>query len=68
MNKIKSVPMMISLPKESRDKLRIMAAERNMKNPDKVTSAATIAKQIICEYLSIDRESKIEEPEGGPMK
>ena len=65
MTKSKLVPMMISLPKEHRDKLRMMAAEQNLKNPDQVTSAATIAKEIICEHLSMDLEPKIEESEGG---
>ena len=61
MAKSKLVPMMISLPKEYRDRLRTMAAEQNFRNPDQVTSAATIAKKIICEYLSIDRESQVME-------
>ena len=65
MTKNKLVPMMISLPKEYRDKLRTMAAEQNLKNPDQVTSAATIAKEIICERLSNDRESEIKEIGGG---
>ena len=64
MAKSKLVPMMISLPKEYRDKLRMMAAQQNLKNPDKVTSGATIAKEIICERLSNDRESKIDEDIG----
>ena len=51
MEKSKLVPMMISLPKEYRDKLRTMAAEQNFKNPDQVTSGATIAKEIICDHL-----------------
>jgi hypothetical protein len=59
MNKIKSVPMMISLPKEARDKLRIMAAEQNMKNPDQVTSAATIAKNFILEGIDRDEHMKM---------
>lgn len=65
MAKSKLVPMMISLPKEFRDKLRTMAAEQNLMNPDQVTSAATIAKEIICEHLSLDPESKIQVSEGG---
>ena len=65
MAKSKLVPMMISLPKEYRDKLRMMAAEQNFINTDSVTSAATIAKEIICDHLSIDREPKIDESEGG---
>ena len=65
MAKSKLVPMMISLPKEYRDKLRTMAAEQNFVNPDQVTSAATIAKEIICEHLSIVREAKVKEKIGG---
>ena len=59
MNNVKSVPMMISLPKEVRDKLRIMAAEQNMKNPDQVTSAATIAKNFILEGIDRDEHMKM---------
>ena len=68
MTKTKLVPMMISLPKEYRDKLRTMAAEQNFINPDQVTSAATIAKEIICEHLSIDEGSKVKEEIGGSVK
>ena len=64
MAKSKLVPMMISLPKEYRDKLRTMAAEQNFVNPDQVTSAATIAKEIICEHLSMDREAEEKETKG----
>jgi hypothetical protein len=65
MTKSKLVPMMISLPKEYRDKLRTMAAEQNFRNPDQVTSAATIAKEIICEYLAMKLSSEIKKTEGG---
>jgi hypothetical protein len=68
MAKSKLVPMMISLPKEFRDKLRTMAAEQNFNNPDQVTSAATIAKEIICEHLSKDQESEIKQTEGETIK
>ena len=61
MAKSKLVPMMISLPKEYRDKLRTMAAEQNFRNTDQVTSASTIAKEIICERLSMDRKSQVME-------
>jgi hypothetical protein len=46
------VPLMLSIPKTVRNKLRIMAAQMNLKNPNKVTSASTIAKEIVCEYLA----------------
>jgi hypothetical protein len=51
MSQSKQVPMMISLPTEARDKLRILAAEQNMKNPNQVTAAATIARELILEGI-----------------
>ena len=51
MNEKKQVALMLSIPKSYRDKLRTMAAEQNLQNPDQVTSASTIAKEILCEYL-----------------
>ena len=65
MAKSNLVPMMISLPKEYRDKLRTMAAEQNLKNLDQVTSAATIAKEIICEHLSMRQSPGIDGDIGG---
>ena len=47
----KPVPLMLSIPKAYRDQLRKMAAEQNLKNPNQVTSASTLAKEIICGYL-----------------
>jgi hypothetical protein len=52
MKKNKPVPLMLSIPKECRDKLRTMAAKQNLENPDQVTSASTIAKEIVCNHLS----------------
>jgi hypothetical protein len=51
MPKERGLPLMLSIPKESRDRLREMAAKKNLKNKDQVTSASTIAREIICEYL-----------------
>ena len=51
MSENKPVPLMLSIPKSFRDKLRMMAAEQNLENPDRVTSASTIAREIVCEYL-----------------
>ena len=47
----KPVPLMLSIPKSFRDKLRKMAAEQNLKNTDQVTSASTIARKIVCKYF-----------------
>ena len=60
MSESKPVPLMLSIPKSFRDKLRKMAAEQNLKNPDQVTSASTIAKEIICRYLEKVRPTKKE--------
>jgi hypothetical protein len=45
------VSLTISINKEYRDRLRTMAAEQNLQDPDLLTSASTIAREIICEYL-----------------
>ena len=42
---------MLSIPKDCRDRLREMAARQNLENMDQVTSASTIAREIICRYL-----------------
>jgi hypothetical protein len=60
MSESKQVPMMISLPPEARDKLRILAAEQNMRNPARVTAAASIAREMILEGIE-----KIESMEAG---
>jgi hypothetical protein len=58
MRSSKQVPLMISLPSEVRDKLRILAAEQNMRNPMRVTAAATIAREFILE--GIERIERME--------
>ena len=45
------VSLTISINKEYRDRLRTMAAEQNLQDPDKVTSASTLAKEIISKHL-----------------
>jgi hypothetical protein len=45
------VSLTISIKKEYRDRLRTMAAEKNLLDPDQITSASTIAREIICEKL-----------------
>ena len=51
MDKCKQVAMMVSLPPEARDKLRIFAAESNMRNPNRVATAAGIARELILEGI-----------------
>ena len=68
MPKERGLPLMLSIPKECRDKLREIAARQNLDNPDQVTSASTIARQIICNYLD-GRDAGIKPTiEGGVMK
>ena len=47
----KKVSLTLSIPKAYRDNLRMMAARQNLHDPDKRTSASTIAREIICEYI-----------------
>ncbi len=48
------VPIMLTLPKEIRNKLREISAKENLKNPDKVTSAAQIGREIIINFFKKD--------------
>jgi hypothetical protein len=51
MSNEEKVSLTISISKEYRDRLRTMAAEQNLTDPDQLTSASTIAREIICDYL-----------------
>ena len=58
------VSITISIAKMYRDRLRIMAAERNFENPNQITSASTIAREIVCEYLDnepVESKSSLKE-------
>lgn len=52
MHQDEKVSLTISIPKRYRDRLRTMAAQQNLHDPDCLTSASTIARGIICEYLN----------------
>ncbi len=65
MSKEEKVSVTISIDKSYKDKLRIMAAELNLMDPNQVTSASTLAKEIICGYLDKLTSEKIEENGGG---
>ena len=49
----------LTIPKKYRDILRMMAAKENLKNPDRVTSASEISKNIIVEYLERESTEKV---------
>lgn len=55
----KKVSLTLSISKTYRDILRTMAALQNLENPDLLTSASTIAREILCEY--IDNNGSIED-------
>jgi hypothetical protein len=54
----KQVPLMLSVPRECRDRLRKMAAERNLQNPNKVVAASTIARELV--MAGIEQVEKME--------
>ena len=58
MSNEEKVSLTISIDKSYKDKLRIMAAQQNLHDPDQLTSASTIAREIICEY--IDKIERLE--------
>jgi hypothetical protein len=52
----RKVSITISIEKGYRDQLRTMAAKRNLHDPDQLTTASTIAREIISEHIDgLDR-------------
>jgi hypothetical protein len=45
------VSLTISIAKCYRDRLRTMAAQQNLHDPDQLTSASTLAREIICNHI-----------------
>ena len=52
MSKDEKVSLTLSINKEYRDRLRTMAAQQNLNDPDQLTSASTLAREIICEHIN----------------
>jgi hypothetical protein len=59
------VSLTISITKAIRDRLRTMAAEQNLQDPDRLTSASTIAREIIADYLEQAAEGQEKTTKGG---
>jgi hypothetical protein len=59
MNANETVPLMLTLPKKHRETLRKMAAQRNLDDPARVTSASAIAAQIVITYLETEGEERL---------
>jgi hypothetical protein len=59
------VSLTISITKAIRDRLRTMAAEQNLQDPDRLTSASTIAREIIADYLEQADEGQEKTAKGG---
>jgi hypothetical protein len=51
MDQEKLVSVTISLPQTYRDRLRRMAAERNLNNPEHFTGISQLGREIICGCL-----------------
>jgi hypothetical protein len=51
MSSEEKVSLTISISKSYRDRLRAMAARRNLHDLDQLTSASTIAREIVCEHI-----------------
>ena len=62
------VSITISIAKRYRDRLRIIAAGRNFENPNQITSASTIAREIVCEYLDNEPAEATSSLKGGCVK
>lgn len=60
-----NVQIMLTIPKTYRDLLRTLSAEKNLKNPDQIITAAGLGKQILCDYLKKHLKSK---PDGKKRK
>ncbi|MEE4193960.1 MAG: hypothetical protein V2J07_02055 [Anaerolineae bacterium] len=45
------VSITISIAKSYRDRLRAIAAKRNLHDLDQLTSASTIAREIVCDHI-----------------
>ena len=58
MEKEAGVPLMITISKECRDKLRTIAAKKNLKNLNEVTTASQVGREIICDFLSTSESKK----------
>ena len=57
------VSLTLSINKEYRDRLRTMAAQQNLNDPDQLTSASTLAREIICEYIDALERLEVESRE-----
>ena len=57
------VSLTISITKSYRDQLRTLAAQQNVQNPDLLTTASSLAREIVCGYLDnidqIDAKPKL---------
>ncbi len=57
------VSLTLSIEKTYRDCLRTMAAQQNLNDPNQLTSASTLAREIICEYIDALERLEVESRE-----
>ncbi len=51
MDQEKLISVTLSLPQKYRDRLRKMAAQQNLENPERFTSVSELGREIICGCL-----------------
>jgi hypothetical protein len=51
MDQEKLISVTLSLPQKYRDRLRKMAAQQNLENPERFTSISQLGRAILCEHL-----------------
>ena len=56
MNGKRQVALMLSVPQECLDRLRMQAAKMNLENPRQVVTAASLGRKIIMDYLEKDAD------------
>jgi len=59
-NKSQTVQILLTIPKSYRDRLRTLAAEENLRNPDHVVTGSYLAKEFLCESLDKHLQDKKE--------
>lgn len=51
MTKQKKVQLCLFIPERLRERLRVLAAQRNIQNPEQEITGAGLAAEIVCAYL-----------------
>jgi hypothetical protein len=58
MQEVSNVQFTLVLPKMVRDMLRTLAAEKNIRNPDQSSTASSVGREILCDYLETLKQKR----------